>query len=308
VTKLVRKSLVLAKAEAAYGTDAAPVGTDALLISNLSVDPADLRTADRSFFRPYLGASQQLVLGQSVTISFDIELAGSGTDVTPPGYASLLKACGMGETIDVTKKEVRYKPVSGDYGSVTIHFYADGTKQVISGARGNMSLSLSPGEIPRMSFTFTGLYNKATETANPTEDTTKFKEPLPITKGTSTLSLDGLAAVTHEFSLDLGNQVTHQQAIGSDAVLITDRQASGSVVIDMPASNTKDFVDKAKNAETVALEFSLGSVAGSKVAIATPKVQLADPGMGDVDGVRTLTLGLRLLPSSGNDELTITTS
>lgn len=309
MTKLTRNSIILAKSETTYGTDPSPGGTDAVRVANLSVTPAELRTVDRAYLRSHLGASPQLVVGQSVALSFDVELAGSGEAARPPGYASLLKACGMNETVTSgNNANVAYKPVSSDFGSVTIHYHADGTRQVITGARGNVSLSMTPGAVPTLSFSLTGKYAKATDVADPTANYTKFKAPLPVNQANSTFTLDDLSAVVHEFSLDLGNQLTHSDLVGADEVMITGREATGSVVINLPTVASADFTDKARLGSTVALAFSLGSTAGARVKVTAPKVQLTAPAHGDADGVRTLSLGLRLVPSAGNDELVLATS
>ena len=308
-TKLTRKSIILAKVEANYGTDVNPTANDAMRISNLSVTPLAARTVEREFYRQHLGSVAQLVVGQSVELSFDVELAGSGSAVTPPPYADLLKACALGETIKTTNnaESVSYKPVSSGFKSVTIYYYADGTKHAVTGARGNLSANLSPGSVPTLTFTMTGRYTPPTDENNPVASYTRFKNPVPISKESVVMTLHGHAVNVHSFDIDLGTQTSHQDIIGRDEVLITDRGVSGNVTIDLTSVNTKNWVELVRLGTLGELRFDLGGTAGNKVQISGPKVQMITPSHADTDGVRTISMGLRLLPNAGNDEVILTT-
>ena len=93
---LTRKRLILAKAESPYGTDSSPDGTDAVLVRTLEITPIEADVVSRELIRPYLGNSDQLLANTRVSITFEVELAGSGTAATAPRFGSLLKACGRG--------------------------------------------------------------------------------------------------------------------------------------------------------------------------------------------------------------------
>lgn len=310
MTKLTRKSVILAKIETTYGTDSTPAVGDAILISNLSATPASLQTVDRVYYKDHLGASPQLVTGASVELSFDVELAGSGSAMTPTGYASLLKACGLAETVTSTSEQekVAYKPVSADFDSITIHYYTDGVRQIITGARGSVSFALTPGSVPVASFNFTGKYSAPTDVNTPTATYTKFKPPLAVTNATTHFSLHGVDdLVARELRIDMGNQVSYQEYIGSDEIIITDRAPTGSVVFGLTSVEDKNWVEVAKEGTFGSLSFQLGSVAGAIIEITAQQVQLGNPTHGDSDGVRTLSLDLRLVPSTGNDELILIT-
>ena len=49
-----------------------------------------------------------------------------------------------------------------------------------------------------------------------------------------------------------------------------------------------------------------GTAAGNKVQVTSSGVQLANPRYSDQDGVQMLQMDIRFVPTSGNDELTIT--
>ena len=95
---LTRKRLILSKTESTYGTDSTPTGTDALLVRELEITPIEADVVSRDLIRPYLGSSDQLLANARVSITFQVEMAGSGAGATAPRFSSLLKACGMAET------------------------------------------------------------------------------------------------------------------------------------------------------------------------------------------------------------------
>lgn len=94
-----RKRVILVKLEPTYGTDSAPVAADAVLCGNLDISPLEGASVERDFIRPYFGASGSIRVENYVSLSFDNEIAGSGTAATPPEWGALLKAANFSETI-----------------------------------------------------------------------------------------------------------------------------------------------------------------------------------------------------------------
>lgn len=136
---LTRKQLILVKAESTYGTDSTPAGTDALLVRSIDVTPLEAEVVSRDLIRPYLGNSDQLLANTRVMMSFQVELAGSGTAATAPRFGSLLKACGMAET--TTSSAVTGTAQAGSAGSITLASGASATDDAYVG----MVISLTSG-------------------------------------------------------------------------------------------------------------------------------------------------------------------
>src|SRR5574337_263212 len=171
--RIVRNTAILAKAEVTYGTDAAPTGaTNAMLVSNLSITPINAQNVSRDIIRPYLGNSEQLLGTKYVEMSFDIELAGSGTVATAPAWGPLMLACAMQEVVTATFR-VDYIPKSTALGSCTIYWHDDGVLHKATGCRGNFSIDMGVGKKPVLSFRFTGLYSTPTAAANPSVTLTR---------------------------------------------------------------------------------------------------------------------------------------
>ena len=88
--RLIRNTVILLKPEVTYGTDPTPAGAaNALLVSNLSINPLNVTTVDRDLIRSYLGASETLLGARYVEMGFDLELSGAGTVATAPGALSI---------------------------------------------------------------------------------------------------------------------------------------------------------------------------------------------------------------------------
>ena len=96
-----RKTIILAKVETTYGTDATPDGTNnAILVTEPTITPLAGSTVSRNNARTYLGNNQHIHVGSHVQCSFKVELAGGGAVDTAPPWGELLEGCGMAETVN----------------------------------------------------------------------------------------------------------------------------------------------------------------------------------------------------------------
>ena len=302
---LTRKRLILAKAETTYGTDSTPAGADAVLVRNLEITPLESDTVSRELIRPYLGNSETLLANKRVGITFQVELAGSGTAGTAPRYGALLKACGMSETV-VATTSVTYAPVSASFSSATIYFNNDGVLHKATGCRGTFTMTCNLNEIPTIDFTMTGIYNAPTDTAAPTVTYSNQATPLIFKEGnTSAFSLLSYSGCLMNVSFDMANEVVHRELIGcTRQVLITNRAPAGEVVIEAPTIAAKDFFTIAENNTTGSLTFQHGQAAGNIVTFTAQKVDIGQPTYSDSDGIQMLNLPYVAIPTgAGNDEV-----
>ena len=216
----MRKRLILAKRETTYGTDPVPVvGTDAVLVRDLSVNPLDAQYADRSLIRPYLGRSDQIPTTAQYRVEFEVELAGmKGLGVATPGLSALLRACGLAETI-VATTSVAYAPISAAFESATIYAYYDGLLHKLTGARGSVSLQLEKQALPTLKFTLTGLWSPASDSTHGSPVYTDYKTPVPV-NATNTTALT-LAGYTGAALASLSTMV-NSMAVGADIQLHLD--------------------------------------------------------------------------------------
>lgn len=306
MAKLYRKKVLLAKTEVTYGLDPTPTGAaNAILTKDLTINLMQGNTVERNVDRPILGGDVSIHVAPYTTLSFGVELASSGTAGTAPAWGPLLQACGFGETISAGTS-VTYAPVSTGFKSCTLYFHIDGLLHKLTGARGTVSFSLTPGGLPLMNFTFTGLRTAPSDTALPTPTLTAFQTPLGVNKAnTPTFSLHGFSATVEKLDIDVANEITYRNVIGEESVQLVDRKPSGSVSLEEQALATKDF-HTIVNASTLgALQLIHGTTAGSIIQIDAPKVQLLSPSYSDSNGVLMLDLKLSFTPNAGDDELLI---
>ncbi len=321
--RLIRNTVILLKSEVTYALDPVPTGAaNALLVSNLSINPFNATTVDRDLIRSYLGASESLVGSKYVDLSFDLELTGSGTVATAPPWGMSLLACAMAETLTATFR-ADYTPVSSAFGSCTIYWYDDGLLHKATGARGAPVFKLGINNRPVISFKFTGLYSAPTAAANPSTTLTAWKAPQLISEA-NTLDLTfggthatGVAPViaagtpypSQGIEVDMGNKVDFNALLGGETVDLTARAATAKVTLDLTAAQEVTMMQAAEAGTLQSVGLSHGTVANQKVLIWLPSVQITNVQKAEANGKRLVALDLRCLPStSGNDEVRIVTS
>lgn len=95
-----RNAVLLAKIETTEGSDSSPTGTsNAVLVSELSIEPLAGSELDLAYIRPYMGISPSIRVEDYVTASFTVDFAGTATAGTAPAWGPILRACGFAETL-----------------------------------------------------------------------------------------------------------------------------------------------------------------------------------------------------------------
>tara|TARA_B100000287_G_scaffold269290_1_gene253409 strand:+ start:2100 stop:3038 length:939 start_codon:yes stop_codon:yes gene_type:complete len=307
---LARKITLIGKTESSYGVDSSPSGSaNAILVRELEITPLEVDEVERTLVRAYLGNYETLLGAQRATMTFSIELAGSGAAGTAnQGLSVFLKACGFSETVN-SGTSVVYAPVSSAFSSATIGVNLDGTNHQLTGARGTFSINCSLNEVPTVDFEFTGKYNNPAAATQPTQTYQNQADPVLFKSGnTSAFQYMGNAAALEAWSLDLNNEVVHRKLVGgTEEVMITDRKPSGTLTIEAPALGSFNYWTKATSEVTGNNTFQHGQTAGNIVTISAPYSSMGAPTYGDSDGVITLESSFTCSPSgAGNNELTLT--
>lgn len=308
MSKRSRNVLLLVKLEVTSGTDSVPTAPlNSMHAKVSSIQPTVTQFAERGNVKSYFGSGGQVQVSNHSEIDIEIELSGSGTAGTAPGYASLLKACGMFETITAVTNAV-YRPETDVVDTVTIYFYLDGLLHKMTGARGNMTLDITSSAIPMMKFHMLGLYTIAADATMPTTaDYSFFQAPLAVNKiNTPTWSIQGATGAMQSLTIDIGNTVSYRNLIGFEGVVLTDRKVTGQASIEMVSVATKAWHEAVRLGTLGAITLTHGSVAGSIIQIDGPKVQLTNPQYAETDGIQMLNMGLDFQPNTGDDEFVLT--
>lgn len=309
MTLLARKKLILAKVETAYGTDSAPTGAaNAILTTGLQVTPMQGEDRSRELDTPHFGAQPTIPVGLHTTVTFAVELEPSGTAGTAPGWGVLMRACAMAQTI-VAGTSVTYNPITATpHDSLSIYINLDGVSHVLLGARGSVKLVMAAQAIPKLEFTFQGLWTLPTDDAAPTPDYAAFKKPLVASvANTPVFTVNGVALRMKDLSLDLANTVENRFLVGgTDEVIIIDRAPMIEMLVEAKNMATFNPFSLARDQATVPLVLQHGVAAGRRATLNVPLLQLQRPdGYGEDQGRLMAPLKGIALPNAGNDEFTL---
>jgi hypothetical protein len=316
--RYIRNTAILAKIEVTEGVDSVPTGAlNALLVSDVSINPLNAQNVDRDLIRPFFGGSEQLVGTAYKEVTFTVELAGSGTASVPPAWGALVVACGFIESGAAGFRQ--FAPdTPANQKSCTIYYFDDGVRHVLLGAKGTFRLVAGVGERPTLAFTFLGKDGGETAVANPALTLTAWRAPQVITDTNSgdvrtggayaTGAVTGGTAFTSRgLELDLGNTVTFTPLLGGDFIDVTARTVTGTLQLDLTAAQEVTFMGTVKANTTTTLSLEHGTVAGNIVGVHLAAAQLINPSKQELNGRRMIGFDVRSVPVAGNDDLIIYT-
>lgn len=303
--------LLLAKEETTYGTDPAPTAAaNAVLAMNVRLQPFEASKVTRQHARPIQGARPALLVGKHAKITFEVEVKGSGTAGTAPGFAVMLRSCKMAEVI-VAGTSVTYNPVSSAHKSCTLYFYVDGLLFKLQGARGNWKYTLNADGLPVIEFAFTGLFIQpsAAAVAAPTFGNQLTIDPQEATtENTPVFSVGAAAALAlRSFTFDAGNRVIYRTLIRRRQIVIPSSSETAEFKIEAEALATFNPYALAEARTPQAVTLTHGTGAGRVCTLSIPNFQLLNPAdFGQQDGVVEQTIRGECLPgTTGNDQFTL---
>lgn len=304
--KWKQKALLL-KAETVYNTDPVPTGAaNAMLAYNVEITPLDGESISRELELPYFGNNGEILVKSHATMSFDIEMAGSGAAGTAPAYGPALRGCALGETITASTK-VEYAPVSSNLESLGIYFYFGGSLHKLLGWRGSVRATIAANGLPVWRFNGKGLFAALTSAVLPALTLTGFKDPQVSNKTNTTIfTVHGFTCIAQSFDFDLANQIEGRFLIGQESIEIIDRKPTGSVTIVSPDLTAKDFFGTAIGRTRAALQVKHGVGAGKMISFDAAAVEIGRPSYSQDQGEVMMTLPLIFCPVTGNDEMKIT--
>jgi hypothetical protein len=308
---LTRKKFLIAKSEATYGTDPSPVGgTNAIQVTDLEVTPIESDNVQSSTLQGFIGNSTRatVLANKRVSVSFGVELGGSGTAGTAPAYGPLLKACGLSETT-VADTSVTYAGVSSSFDSATIYCFYDGTRHKITGCRGTVTFNLSAGELATANFEFIGIFNDPDSTALSGSFTVANQAAALEVNDTNvtTATFHGETSVRIEsLDLALNNELVYKETLSNKEVHIVNRAPGGTAVIEAPSISSQDYFAKAKGTSTANSSIVLGATAGNIVTMTMAQTDITGITYGDTNGVISLSMPYLALPTTaGNNGISL---
>lgn len=306
-----KSKTLLAKTEVTYGTDSVPTAAaNAVLATDVTLAPMEGQDVVRNLERPQMAADPTIPAGLYSTLTFSVELVGSGTLGTAPAWGPLLRACAAAQTITAGTK-VEYNPITSGHEAVSIYMQIDTTRHVLAGSKGTAQFKVNAQGIPVIAFTFTGLFAIPSEQAVPAPDYSAWKAPQVASKtNTPAFTIGGANFVLRDFTFDLGNQVEPRMLIGSESILITDKNESLSVSVEaVPVSTYNPFtIAQAQTLQAISLTH--GTTAATRVKLDLPSAQQGRLTGYDTGNQNIVEWPLKFmpLPVTGNDQWKITLS
>lgn len=311
-----KSKIILVKPEVTYGVDPTPTGAaNAMLMTDVQLQPMEGEDVARNLELPYLGGQEQVSTGLRVVLTGSFELVGSGSTGVPPGWAALMRACGVAQVVtpDTVPGDgtgtVDYVPVSDAHESVALHFHIGPTRHIILGARGTAVFTIGAQGIPTGRVTITGLFVRPADQARPAVTLTGFQTPQVATKNnTPTFTIGAIPFILRTFTLDLGNDVQPRLLIGVERILIVDRTETITANVEAVPMATYNPYAVAEDLTRQAVVIQHGTVAGKRVRIEASQAQQRRlSGFEQNQNITEWPLAFSPLPTSaGNNQWKIT--
>lgn len=300
-----KSKTLLAKIETVYGTDSVPTAAaNAILATDVSISPMEGQDVVRNLERPQMASDPSIPAGLFATMTFSVELVGSGALGTAPAWGPLMRACAVAQVVTSLTK-VEYTPITDAHESASIYFQIDTTRHVLAGARGTVQLRLSAQGIPMLQFTMTGLFAVPSEQAKPTPDYSAWQAPTVGTSvNTPTFTIGAAPFILRDFTFDLGNQVEPRMLIGSETIQIVDKAESLSATVEAVPVSTYNPFTIARDQTLQAIALTHGTVPAKRVKLTIPSAQQARLTGYETGNQNILEWPLRFtpLPVTGNDQ------
>ena len=298
-----KKTLLAAKKESSYASAATLAGTDAVLATEVSIEPVAATVLDRNTIDGKFGSRPFIQTNTHVSLTATIEATPSGTAGQSPDYKDLLLGCGLIETSTASQNVFSPETNLETADSLTIGVYIDGSLHKLTGARGSFTYQIEAADTPKFVFNFLGLYNAPTATAILTPTYAQLAPVVANSTNTTAFQLHSYAGSMQSFTFDQNNNLYYSELVSSSKkVRITDRASSGSVSIESVGLGTKNFYEVVNSTATGNLTLQHGQSAGSKITFTAGQTQLETIAQAENEGYQMLDIGYRALPSSGNDE------
>ena len=308
---LTRRKVLLAKKETTYGTDPSTENAaNAIQVTNVEVTPIESDNVEPASFQGFIGNSTRstLVANKRVSISFDVELAGSGDadGDTPPAFGPLLEACGLLQVV-LAGTSVTYSPDSSPTDSVTICCYYDGSLHKITGARGTVNFSMTAGQFPLASFQFIGIFNTITAGGSTTTIANQAAALEFNDTNVTTATFHGETSQRIEsFDFALNNNLIYKETASNQEAIIVDRTPGGTAVIEAPSLGFTNYFTKVTGTTTANSLIVIGASAGNITSLSIPQTDITGVTYGDTNGVISLSMPYVARPTgTGNDEFYI---
>jgi hypothetical protein len=309
---LTRRSYLTYSEETTYGTASSGTYKALEVVRDPDIAPLVVDRLPRDTVRPWHGNDRQRLINRRVTVSFQIQLSGSGTAGTAPQFGDFLVSCAMTETVvgaSPGPASVTYAlaSLSGTLKSVTLRWYQDGTLHQVAGCRATWTISGAAGEFVFLNIEATGIYSQPTDTALPTAVFANQAPPLEMSAtNTPTATINSVANCVASFELNVGNSVVYESYAGCTTQLaIRDRVPEGTIELESKLIAGQNFYTLFEAGTLVPISIVHGITAGNILTMAMSNCQLMEPTLADRNGVQFMSIPFMPISTDGTSEISL---
>lgn len=303
---------LVAKKEVTYATDAAPtVAANAILTRNFSAVPVVTDPLERNLDLPSRGGTAVAATNERTTLSFEVELAGSGAAGTAPGWMDLLEGCTFAAPVltEDTSAAQSYAAVGDALSSLSMYHWAGNQRRKVIGARGDVStIDLTAGAYPFLSFAYTGLLPAIPFDVNQPAglDYARWIQPLEVNTLNTSIDIGGYSPVMQYLRLQANTTVAVRNLVGANYVQAGNHNLTGKLMIEAVSVDQKNMLADVLSGATQTMTITHGTVAGNIVELAAAAVQLTAVAESNSDDILMQEFDVRLNIGAGSDDLIFT--
>ena len=226
-----------------------------------------------------------------------------------------MQACALKETIfdDLGSEKVTYNPVSSsaEQKSSTICYYYDGKLIKGVGCKGNCEITIIPGEVAIMAFSFEGRHEGESDASLPNDAV--HQDTVPAVAEAGGVKIGSFSdGVVSNIGLSTANEIVDRLDVNSveglKGTMIVGRDPSLDMTVEATTEAVKawwgNFVSRVEESVNV----KIGDSEGNTVEIEAPNACISDGASSpkDSNGLVTYDLSFQALEDSGDDNFTIT--
>ncbi len=301
-----KNQLICAKVETTYDTDSVPtVGSNSLLAMDIKFKET-IDVVRRPANIASLSRISSVSGSRYAEVTFSVELKGSGVAGTAPRLGQLLRACSFGETV-ISSTSVTYLPISSSQESVSIYFFIDGRRHVMTGCRGDVKIKCEAGQLAIAEFTFKGRYADPTLVAlsSPTLESTV----PPVCKSCVFTYNSKTSLVVKTAEIDMNNVIAERPSLNDVNAIagfeITGRDPMLTIDPEATIETSYNFRGDALGGNLRAISWVVGAAAGNICTFSIPKYNAYWPEYEDRNEILVEKIKGECVQNSGNDEVSI---
>jgi len=321
---LNRRQQVAIETEATEGTAETLVAADVHFRARSSTFTIEAQTTPQDLLQADLSELPDIMGQLPVTITTETLLAGGSAVDTAAGWSEALIPAGFLETVNSSTSCVYTPETPVTTNSCTVGVWVgpdSGTNGRLFIAKGcrveSVAFTFNAGEPAVMAVTWRGAYSSHADAAVFSGASYDATVPPASQKLGLSLTLSGGAWTPFwsSLSLNINNTLaavddlnTTGETSGILAYRVTGRRIEGTIDPLEVRQADNDWMVQLQSGADGAMTWTLGTATGNKVQFTMPQVQILSHSPGEKEGMMNQSLSFKANRSSGNDELTITTT